>query len=150
MNSAKLIRGPSTDQGTFGRWVLPGWTCHSVELPDRGNASRISRVPDGVYLCEVVFSNHCNAVFGILWSRVYTLRNVPGRGNILIHPGCYAGDISLGWTSNFQGCIGAGEQRGALRNKTGVMQQAALSTKPAVRRIMDIFQMKPFQLEITA
>lgn len=148
MMRALLIRQPGTDHGTFGAWVLPGYRCHSIELPWRDNRPRRSCIPPGTYTCRVKRSPHCKRVFGPDWETVYRIEDVPGRSECLVHPGCLAGDIELGYDTNFEGCIGAGERLGLLRNKAGAMQRAALVSRPAVRRLMEILQGQPFTLEI--
>jgi hypothetical protein len=122
---AFLTREPSTDQGTEGRLVIPdiGFTCFTLELPWRGNASRVSCIPRGPYTCVAVDSPR----FG----RVYHVQAVPGRTHILIHSGNLAGDVSLGFKSNVEGCILLGSRRGTIQG-----QCAVLVSRATVRRFM--------------
>lgn len=140
--TARLVRGPSTDQGTFGALTFGGQTVHTLELPWRDNRRQKSCVPPGRYECRLVKSPR----FGI----VYKLLAVPGRSDVLIHPANLAGDADLGWTAELQGCIAPCMRVGAMRNKAGVMQAAGLVSRPAVRELMTWAAGKPFDLEIAA
>jgi len=55
-----------------------------LELPDKQNQKRISRIPEGEYDCVKRFSEKHKDHFHIL--------NVPNRSYILIHVGNYNGD----------------------------------------------------------
>jgi len=65
----------------------------STELPFRDNKNDISCILEGVYDCEL----HQSPSKG----KCYSVKNVPGRGNILIHTGNYV----YGEKVNSQGCI---------------------------------------------
>lgn len=138
---ALLTRGPSTDQGTFGELVLDGGPAlKSVELPWRNNATGASCIPVGRYRCELVNSPR----FG----RVYEVRDVPGRTNILIHAANFAGDKALGWHSELLGCIAPARRVDALTNPTGLVQRAGLESRPALAALMAWAGGLPFSLEI--
>lgn len=63
--------------------IIDSWK--SLELPDKGNKKRISRIPEGSYKA----SKHKSPRFGdSLW-----LRDVPNRSEILIHKGNFYYDI---------------------------------------------------------
>lgn len=140
MQRALLVRGPSTDQGTFGSLTFGSNRTHVLELPWRDNRRQRSCVPVGTYECRLVRSPR----FG----HVYKLLAVPGRSHVLIHPANLAGDVELGWTSQLEGCIAPCLRVGAMRNKAGVMQAAGLVSKPAVQALMTWAAGKPFELEI--
>lgn len=140
MLQAMLIREPSTDEGTFGALVFGDATVNTIELPWRENQRQISCIPPGVYKCEIVRSPR----FG----NVYQVKNIPYRDHVLIHPANFAGDESLGWATELQGCIAPGEKRGKMRNKAGKMQRAVLVSRPAVRALMDWAKGRPFTLDI--
>jgi len=135
MKTATLYRGQSTNQGTFGRFVSSDYICLTVELPWRNNAPQLSCIPEGKYLCLFKLSPK----FG--W--VYHVTGVPGRGDILIHPGNYAGDVTRGFRSHSHGCI-------LLATRIGNMdgQTAGLISATAVRRLEDALNKEPFLLEI--
>lgn len=137
---ARLVRGPSTDQGTFGRLFFGGQVVHTVELPWRDNAKQRSCIPPGSYQCSIVNSPK----FG----RVYGVHNVPGRSHVLIHAANVAGDTELGWESQLHGCIATAEKLGAIKTPSGRMQRAGLISRPALRRLMAWADGKPFTLEI--
>lgn len=142
MKTARLIRAPSTDQGTFGRLVLDdGQAMHTTELPWRDNARQRSCIPPGRYVCALVNSPK----FG----RVYGVANVPGRSHVLIHPANVAGDVTMGWDTQLHGCIAPAEQLGAIKNSAGRMQRAGLVSRPALRRLEAWAAGQPFNLEIT-
>jgi hypothetical protein len=141
MTYATLSRGPSTDEGTFGRIVCAnGPELHSLELPWRENKPQISSIPKGVYLCELVDSPK----FG----RVYEVRNVPGRSHILIHAANWAGDRAKGLHSDLLGCIAPGDSVGMLQPPNGRMQRAVIGSKRALHDLMAWAGGEPFELTI--
>ena len=134
----KLARSSSTDEGTPGDLYVDGrWFCHTLELPWRDNAPRVSCIPPGSYRIAVKNSPR----FG----RVYRLNCVPGRSEILIHSGNWAGDTALGKHSHVQGCILLGKRRGRLDGQTAV-----LVSRPAVSALMAALGGQEETLEITA
>jgi hypothetical protein len=137
---ALLERGESTDEGTFGVLRLDGQTLRTTELPWRDNATGVSCIPPGVYRCELVNSPR----FG----RVYGVRDVPGRQNILIHAANFGGDKSQGWHTELLGCIAPAMSVGVLTNPNGVTQRAGLQSKAALAEFMAWAGGLPFELEI--
>lgn len=135
MNRALLLREESTDQGTPGIFFAPGFGCLTTELPWRENAPQISCIPTGEYRCEWRRSPK----FG--WC--YHVLDVPDRGNILLHAGNLAGDVSLGYRSHSHGCILPCLKRGKMDG-----QMAGLLSASAVSGIAKAFNKKPFILEI--
>lgn len=136
-----LRRLESSDEGTVGLLTAPGFRGFTLELPWRANAPRVSCIPAGTYRAAVVQSPK----FG----RVYMLHGVPGRSAILIHPANLAGDRSLGFDTQLEGCIALGERFGALRNAAGRLQRAVLVSRPAVRNFMAATGGQPILLEIS-
>lgn len=139
---ARLLRGPNSDQGTFGLLTFGPQSCRTLELPWRDNRTRRSCIPPGTYLCAIVQSPK----FG----RVYGVRRVPGRSAVLIHPANLAGDVDLGWTTQLEGCIAPCERVGSMPNNAGRLQAAGLVSRPAVARLMAWAKGDPFTLEITS
>lgn len=132
-----IERLPGSDDGTPGDLYIDGrWFCHTLELPWRDNAPRVSCIPPGSYRIAVKNSPR----FG----RVYRLSDVPGRSEILIHSGNWAGDVALGYRSHVQGCILLGNRRGMLDGQTAV-----LVSKPAVTAFMERLEYKPSEIVIT-
>lgn len=117
MTELYLTRQNSTNEGTPGILRGPDWMLFTVELPWRGNACGVSCIPIGSYVCRPYSSARYSAVYG--------LDNVPGRSAILIHAGNWAGDTSLGFLSDSQGCILPGRSRGQARGQLAVLDSAA-------------------------
>ena len=140
MPNAKLVRAPSTDQGTFGVLTFGSQTCRTLELPWRDNRTQRSCIPPGVYRCQIVQSPR----FG----RVYGVTNVPGRSAVLIHSANLAGDVDLGYTTQLHGCLAPCQRVGLMRNNSGIMQAAGLLSKPALNMLTAWADGQPFTLEI--
>lgn len=123
-----LHRLTESDEGTFGIFAAPslGFSCVSLELPDRANTPMKSRIPAGNYLTNWGYSNRFKR-------DMYRLDDVPGRVGILIHPANFAGDVLLDWKSDLSGCIALGLKRGQLTNNFGAWQSALLDSKHTVR-----------------
>lgn len=135
MQTAQLIRGPSTDQGTTGLFHTEGFQCKTIELPWRENAKNISCVPAGVYSCEPYISSK----FG----SCYRLQDVPGRTDILIHSGNFAGNVDLGYKTDSAGCIMPGMSFAMLAGQTVVV-----SSKQALIVLKSVLGFQPFELTI--
>ncbi|MFG6457857.1 DUF5675 family protein [Roseateles sp. BYS96W] len=135
MRRAVLTRSPSTDEGTFGVLQFDGQVLHTTELPWRDNATGASCIPTGTYRCEIVQSPK----FG----RVYGVRDVPGRSNILIHAANYGGDKAKGLRSELLGCIAPCMVHGQLNG-----QMAGLQSRQALTELMAWAAGAPFELEI--
>ena len=130
-----LARRVQCDAGTIGRLALPGRTLWTLELPWRDNRRGASCIRVGVYRCVAWLSPTKG------W--VYRLLDVPGRGNVLIHAGNYAGDAAKGFRTHSQGCILVGLWLGFLDG-----QLAVLRSRPALVEIMAILDRQPFDLEV--
>jgi len=64
-------------------YIINSW--RSLELPDKGNQKRISRIPEGDYVAKL----HVSPRFGeCLW-----IQDVPNRSEILVHRGNFHYDI---------------------------------------------------------
>jgi len=131
-----LTRLSSSDQGTFGVLVAPGFWCYTLELPWRDNQSNISCIPKGKYAVEICHSPH----FGT----IYHIKDVPDRANVLIHAGNWAGDVSKGYRTNVKGCILLGARRG-VDNKG---QKVLWNSGTTVRKFMSKMHNRPFELVI--
>lgn len=137
----RLQRREYTDQGAFSVIRFGGSAVYSIELPWRDNLRQRSCIPAGVYRCAMLTSPR----FG----RVYGVANVPGRTHVLIHSANFAGDVSLGWQTQLQGCIAPFKRYGVMRNSAGKMQRAGLVSRPALNELMAWAGGQPFTLEIT-
>lgn len=131
-----LIRGESTDQGTFGNLWTRGPRFFSGELPDRGNRAMLSCIVAGIY--DVIW-----ALSPRLKRCTYRLVGVPGHAGILMHPANYMGDVAKGLKCQLLGCIAAGERVGVMDG-----QKALILSAPAVRRFESYMGHAPFKLEI--
>lgn len=96
--NVKIQRIQKNDHQTLGILTIyddhnfPYWECRTLELPDKGNAKRISCIPEGIYDVVKRYSPKFKDHFHIL--------NVPNRDYILIHP--------VNFVKDLLGCIGAG------------------------------------------
>lgn len=115
MQTAHLLRLNPSDEGTFGRIILANGDIgpQTLELPWRDNERNISCIPLGRYLCHWYKS--------ATWGWVYSIESVPQRGQIRIHWGNYAGDITKGWKTDSAGCILLGERQGELRGQKVIL-----------------------------
>lgn len=85
----QLIRVAHLDHGTLGQIRLGDWGCWALELPWRNNERNVSCIPEGVYEVAPDLEGK--------WTGYPELQNVPGRTEIIIHPGNTVADT--------QGCI---------------------------------------------
>lgn len=140
MKSATLIRKPSTDEGTPGKFILSdGWTCASLELPDRENKNRFSRIPNGIYTCHRILSPKHG------WC--YQVMNVPNRSMIEIHSANFAGDVLKGYVSQLLGCIALGTAIGYL-DAGGGEQLAVVHSRDAIAEFERRMAGEDFELTI--
>lgn len=137
MIQAILTRYKTSDQGTFGKLVAPevGLAVMMTELPDRGNKTGMSCIPEGTYTCVP----YTSPKFG----RVWHVLNVPGRSAVLIHKGNLAGDTTKGWKTHSRGCLLASWYRGRIGN-----QMAGLNSTRAFTEMKTKIGNNPFTLII--
>ncbi|MBA3678393.1 MAG: hypothetical protein H0W74_13495 [Sphingosinicella sp.] len=95
-----LIRTVRSADGVFGVLRGPGFVLCTAEEEDRDNARCVSCIPAGTY--PVRRTSYFKHDFP-----TYEVRDVPGRGRILFHPGNTEEDT--------QGCILLGLRPGLLR-----------------------------------
>ncbi len=136
MELVTLMRTRTGPQGTFGVLTAENFECCSLELPWKGNQNSISCVPEGTYFSEFIHSTH--------YGPCYWVHDVPGRSEILIHSGNFAGDTEQGYETHSAGCILVGERFGKFDN-----QDAVLLSRKTLRKFTDrIMQRENFNLEI--
>lgn len=145
MNYIIIKRGESTNAGTFGTLLLNHgqWSCVTLELPWRDNASGLSCIPPGIYTCKMIDSpkhGHC-----------YQVMDVPKRNMIEIHAVNFAGDktkinpvTDTYYISQLLGCIGLGRSMGILDG-----QMAILRSKETVADFERYLGGENFMLDIT-
>ena len=131
----KLIRLEESDSGTEGILSFGDFFCFTLELPWKENKKNVSCIPPGKYYCELINSSR----FG----RVYHVKDVSDRTNILIHAGNFAGDVSKGLKSDVEGCILLGDDFGILNG-----QNAISNSKKTLNKFMSEIKNKRFKLEI--
>ncbi len=136
MERVLIERFESGDQGTFGRLSVGSLILFTLELPWRDNQNNQSCIPEGEYKCLWTMSAHFHR-------GMYLVCEVDDRQGIRIHSANLAGDRSLGYVAQLNGCIALGEALGELAG-----QKALLSSAPAVRRFTKLMGQKPFTLEI--
>ena len=125
----------STDQGTPGAAGLHNaagielWSAHSLELPWRDNQPEVSCVPAAIYVATVVPSGR----FGY---PVYQLKAVPNRTACELHDGNWAGDVSLGYRSDVEGCTVFGTTAGQLAPPGKAPQLAVMNSDVARKALM--------------
>jgi hypothetical protein len=133
---AVIVRGPSTDHGTFGFINARGaFMCVTVEPPDYNNEPNYSRIPAGRYVCTPRYSPK--------YGHHYLVTGVDGRTWILTHSGNLGGDRKKGFKSHTLGCIILGKYFGRLSG-----QKAVMVSRPTVRKFNQVMGRKPFILEI--
>lgn len=117
-----LERKLTSDQGTFGRLSGAGLSLYTAELPWRDNLQNISCIPAGSYQCEPYSSKK--------YPEAFLVKNVPGRNDILIHHGNWAGNVIRGLRSDSNGCILVGTGAGELQG-----QQTVTGSKDAMAKL---------------
>lgn len=131
-----IVRGPSTDHGTFGFLNARGlFKCVTCEPPDYGNEPNYSRIPPGIYVCTPYSSAR--------FPKAFLVTGVDGRSYILTHSGNLGGDRKKGFRSHTLGCIILGKYFGKLSG-----QKAVMCSKLTVRKFIDFMGYKEFVLEI--
>jgi hypothetical protein len=147
MRKVTLTREQGDDsQGTFGSWVSDTGVCvRTIELPWRMDKPDISCIPEGVYTVRWLFSQKHGWCYHIL--------AVPGRTYCEIHAANLAGDISLGYVSQLEGCISVGFSKYLFRADDGYPagnkdQLGVLESHPALEMIQKDLGVADFQLTI--
>ena len=110
MTNITIIRLEESSQGTLGALRINGRLfCATLELPDKGNAANISRIPPGKYIAAKTRSPRFGETFEVL--------DVPHRSHILFHAGNTKDDT--------QGCILLGRKWGVLKSERAVLNSGA-------------------------
>ncbi len=131
-----LIRFESTLHGTKGMLFLPnGWNCYTMEPPWLNNIRSRSCIPAGEYKVEIKESDK--------YGSVYEVQNVPGRSDILIHSGNYAGDEESDFRSDTDGCILPGSRHGMLDG-----QEVVLGSRVTLNVLVSILKKDSFNLTV--
>lgn len=153
MKSATLLRQPSANDGTLGSFESDDGLLElvSLELPWRdldgngiGDPQR-SCINAGLYRCVWEESPRMG------WT--YHVQDVPGRSEILIHVGNFAGEVEDGWVSDVLGCILLGKSKGVLtpdqqKHPSAAPQRAVLHSHEAIDALVAWGAREPFMLHI--
>ncbi len=105
----KLQRFAYSDLGTFGRLLLPSFSCYTVERPWLNNRPFVSCVPEGTYRLEPRRYNRGGY-------ETLEITGVPNRSLILIHKGNLPRHV--------QGCVAVGRRLGCLEGTWSVLESA--------------------------
>lgn len=130
MMDITLIRHMHKDNVTLGNMfdAVTGYhICNTLEEPWKGNAKKISCIPEGQYTCVPYNSPKFN--------NVWEITKIPGRDKVLIHAGNTTDDI--------EGCILVGMEHGNLKGK-----DAVLRSKEALLKLRSHNAGKSFKLNI--
>jgi hypothetical protein len=152
MIEARLMRSPSTEQGTFGQWSFNGHFWPTIELPWDNNSAHYSCILPGPDDADIIYD--CQLEWTGKWSprpdgRLFHVLNVQGRTLIKCHAATWAGDVRKGWHSDLLGCIAPGRRTGELKPPdTASFQQCVLESRAALKEIMDYIGDDPFKLII--
>ena len=120
------LKGRSNENQTCGRFILVSdggslvSQATSLELPWKDNQQNVSCIPEGTY--QVKKRNSPKFGKGTL-----EICNVPGRSNILIHPGNFTREI--------QGCVLLGERFSDI-DKDGITDVA--NSRKAVNQVKSL------------
>lgn len=141
---AKILRRPTSDEGTLGLFTLLDlkrwWP--NLELPWRNNERGRSCITAGTYRAALIDSPHFHR-------KVYRLDTSSiGRQDVELHNANFAGDTLKGWESQLHGCICPGLKSGRLENTFGKWQLAVLSSVDALDEIMACTKGEPLEIEI--
>jgi len=128
--NAILVRNEVTDDAVLGYLYADGTCFATLEPAWRHNVRNISCIPAGDYQADYLPRSASGK-----YREVYHLRDVPGRGGVLIHAGNLA--------KHTRGCILIGTRRGVLAG-----QRAVLNSRTALQQLRDMIGKRSFSLSI--
>lgn len=108
----------------YGTKIL--YSFKTLELPWKNNERQISCIPKGLYTAK----KHSSPKFG----QSFWLQNVPGRSEILVHPGNY--------TSQILGCILPGDRHSDI-NGDGITD-----VTNSKKTMSELYNLMPDEFEI--
>lgn len=141
--AATLTRKSASDEGTFGIFELPelGFSCLSLELPDRANRPSISRVNPGDYIATWAYSPRKQRY-------TYRLQDKNDRVGVLIHSASFGGDKKLGYDSDLEGCISLGADTAIVTLNNGHQQHIITKSRDTIRKFELLTNGLPLALRI--
>lgn len=128
MKTAILLRGESTNQGTFGLLIASSLKLFTLELPWKNDESNVSCIPKGTYICRYTLSPR-------LRKFTYEVFGDRKRTGIRIH--------SANFANQLLGCLALGEKIGKMDGR-----KALLISRPAITKLEQAMERKTFQLEV--
>lgn len=136
MKKVILTRTSGNDKQTLGTLTFENFTAKTLELPDKNNASRVSCIPVGTYICKYTKSPLFSKNAG---RDVYTyaILNVPNRAGIRIHSANYARQLL--------GCVALGSEHKDLDADT---QLDVVHSGDTVKRFEEFMNREDFELTI--
>ena len=130
METAILYRDEVRSDVVRGTLVIAGKTFHILERPWKDNRRNESCIPIGEY--EAVFLPQSASG---KYQNIYQLQSVPGRSDILIHPGNVV--------EHSRGCLIIGLRRGMFDGKPAV-----LDSRTALADLVETTGLDNFLLKI--
>lgn len=142
MPNVDLERIETGDQGTFGILTSPGgFQLYCVELPWRDNKTGISCIPPGTYTCAWRDSPKHGFCYYVM--------EVKDRMDVEIHSANWAGDKSMGWYCQLEGCIAPGRSIQDMAPAEGLKaQRAVTSSRDALTAFEAQLAKRPFSLTV--
>lgn len=138
MNTYRLNRTPNKGMGLFGTMEANGFLYQTL---DHGET------PDGTYHCQYTYSKELSELHGEeTWA--YILLDVPGHTGIRIHSGNFASLLPPPMQSDSLGCFLVAFSKGKLKNQYGVMQDAVLGSRAALKQFNLQMGKEDFWLEV--
>lgn len=130
MKTARLWRIDDNGKRTLGVLSAPGAHFSILEPPWKDNQRNVSCIPTGYYDCVFLKRSSSGKYRNVWW-----VREVAGRGGILIHNGVVV-DHTLG-------CLLIGKRHARFSGKAGVW-----NSRKALREFNEIMGREPFRLEV--
>ena len=128
---AYLHRTERTDKHTLGQLFIEGERFFVLERPWLDNRSNVSCIPAGNYKATYLARSASGK-----YKRVYWIRNVPGRGGILIHNG--------NLTRHSWGCLLIGLRCGYLQG-----ERAVLNSRTALNEFVELMARRELDISIS-
>jgi hypothetical protein len=141
MKKVQCFRTYENDSQTLGVLVVTGdlgpeLVCRTLELPDKQNASNISRIPSGKYKCKYTQSASLKDKSG-LPLKTYELLSVPNRAGVRVH--------SANFSSQLRGCLALGDAHKDINNDGNL---DVIHSGQTLINFEQIMSYKDFELEI--
>lgn len=141
MKNVKCFRVFENEKQTLGIWSVTDessvlMVCRTLELPDKNNASNVSRIPAGKYLCKYTQSHSLKKADGTPL-KCYEITKVPSRAGVRIH--------SANFFSQLRGCVALGAAHKDI-NADG--NQDVVHSGKTIEEFESLMNYEDFELEI--